>query len=315
MTQADLYSRRLSWRGILAGLVVGLVVQLTLLFLGIVITGLTGITLTGVGIQAAIWLALSVLAGAYFAGLTAVRASAPATVNNEHGIAAMTQKDAGLTGLVTGSLLVLASTVFTYNTATSVIGTAGNVLGGAASAAGVVGGAAGAAGANGDLFQTVLGNVSQEEVAAIVAENSPELSERQTNAAANVVTGIIRRAGNDLGQQNISNLGDFATARVRAVQNALIGPEFVTRLQRQGLSQAEAQQTQRVVQERVNDAERQYNEVLATTERIARRTARDVGLGWLLAAGLMLGAATLGARSAATGSPLERRDGTPPRRV
>ena len=52
---ADHLSRRLSWRGILAGLVMGVVTTLTIVALGAVITALTGLTLTGVGIAAAIW--------------------------------------------------------------------------------------------------------------------------------------------------------------------------------------------------------------------------------------------------------------------
>lgn len=50
----DRLSQRLSWRGILAGLVMGVVTTLTLIALGTVITALTGLSLTGVGIAAAV---------------------------------------------------------------------------------------------------------------------------------------------------------------------------------------------------------------------------------------------------------------------
>ena len=93
----DRLSHRLSWPGVLAGLVMGLVSTLTIIALGTVITALTGLTLTGTGIQAGIWTAIAALVGAYVAGLTAVRASAPSTRNTD-GIAAMTHDDATLTG-------------------------------------------------------------------------------------------------------------------------------------------------------------------------------------------------------------------------
>ncbi|MCD0159637.1 hypothetical protein IHN57_20510, partial [Deinococcus sp. 6GRE01] len=90
---ADRLSHRLSWRGVFAGMVMGLVTTFTIIALGTVITALTGLTLSGVGIAAAIWSGIAALVGAYVAGLTAVRAAAPAT-RNDDGIAAMTHDDA-----------------------------------------------------------------------------------------------------------------------------------------------------------------------------------------------------------------------------
>ncbi len=85
------------------------------------------------------------------------------------------------------------------------------------------------------------------------------MSQAQSTAAANVVSGIITRAINDLGNNlgSVTNLSDFVTNRVNNIQKALSGPEFVTRLKRQGLSQAQAQATQ----------------AAETTERIARQAA------------------------------------------
>ena len=52
-----------------------------------------------------------------------------------------------------------------------------------------------------------------------------------------MVSGIITRAINDLGNNlgSVTNLSDFVTNRVNNIQKALSGPEFVTRLKRQGL--------------------------------------------------------------------------------
>ncbi|BDP41548.1 hypothetical protein DAETH_15170 [Deinococcus aetherius] len=295
----DRNSHRLSWRGVFAGLVLGLVTTLTILALGLVITALTGITLTGTGIQAAIWTALAALIGAWAAGRTAVRASAPATRNND-GIAAMTHDDASLTGLVTGGLLVLLTTLLTYNALSSLLGSATNLLG---NVAGTVTNAAGNAAQSGGVqngLQNLLSGVDEQDVVNLIAENSPSLNQTQVNAAANVVTGIFRRAQYDLGNVNPANITDFATARVNAIQNALTGPQFVTRLQRQGLSNAQAQEVRTAVTNQINRLQTQAQQVANTVEQNARVAARNTGLAWLLSAGLTLLLSVLGARSAAT---------------
>ena len=305
MTNRDFLSHRLGWRGIIAGLVVGVVVQFTLIALGTVITALTGITLTGVGIAAAIWLALSVLVGAYAAGLVAVRSNAPATLDGTPGLAAMTKDDATLTGLVTGSALVILSTLWGYNALSSVTGAATNALGSVASVVPAITGAA-TTGAN-QLAQTntgqdIIGNFGQNDVENLIAQASPDLSQQQVSAAGNVVTGIARRAANDLGDlNNVRNIGDFVTQRTTSIKNALTGPQFVTRLERQGLTQAQATEVQTSITDGITAAEKQAADTAAAAERIARSTASTAGWGWLLAAGLMLLLAITGARNAASG--------------
>jgi hypothetical protein len=295
----DMLSHRLSWRGVLAGVVMGLISTLTVVALGLVITALTGITLTGSGIQAAIWTAIAALVGAYAGGLTAVRASAPSTRNTD-GIAAMTHDDATLTGLVTGGLLVLLSTLFLYNTVSSLVGTATSALGSAASAVTSAGSAAGTGAAQSGGLQSFVDGISEQDVVDLIAGNSPTLNETQVQAAANVVTGIFSRARYDLGQQDLGSITDFATARVNAIQTALTGPAFVTRLERQGLSSAQAQEVRTVVAGEVDRLQQQAQQVAQTAESVARTTARNTGLGWLLGAGLTLLLAVMGARSAAT---------------
>ena len=305
MTSRNMFSHRLSWRGVIAGLVVGLVVQLTLIALGLVITALTGITLSGVGIAAAIWLAISVLVAAYLAGLTAVRAGAPSSADNAPGIAAMTKDDATLTGLVTGSLLVLLGTLLGYSALGSVTGAATSALGSVAS---VVPGLASAVGSGTNQLaqtpaaQNVIGNFTQQDVTDLIAQNSPNLSQQQVTAAGNVVSGIARRAANDLTNVNgINNLSDFVTQRATNIKQALTGPNLITRLERQGLTQPQATEVQNSITNTVNAAEKQVADTTAAAERIARNTASTTGWGWLLAAGLTLLLAILGARSAASG--------------
>ena len=114
-----------------------------------------------------------------------------------------------------------------------------------------------------------------------------------------------------LGQQDLSNITDFAGARVTAIKNALTGEQFVTRLQRQGLSEAQAQEVRTVVTGEVDRLEKQAQQIADATERTARTAASTTGWAWLLAAGLTLGASVMGAHSAAT-SRMARRRSRPP---
>ncbi|MDR6218052.1 hypothetical protein [Deinococcus soli (ex Cha et al. 2016)] len=303
---ADRLSHRLSWRGVFAGMVMGLVTTFTLIALGTVITALTGLTLSGVGIAAAIWSGIAALVGAYVAGLTAVRAAAPAT-RNDDGIAAMTHDDANLTGLVTAGMIILLSTLFAFNSASRLLGNAttaaSNVLGAGATATA----AAGTATAQNGGVQDFVSGINEQDIVDLIAGNSDELNEQQVQATSNVVTGIFRRAQYDLGQQDLSNITDFAGARVTAIKNALTGEQFVTRLQRQGLSEAQAQEVRTVVTGEVDRLEKQAQQVADATERTARTAASTAGWAWLLAAGLTLGASVMGARSAATSRATARR--------
>lgn len=302
--RADPTSRRLSWRGILAGWVVGLVTTLSLVALGAAITSWTGVTLTGVGIAAALWTALAMLVGAWVAGLTAVRASVPAATHRagleDDGIAAMNHDDATLTGLVTGGLIVLLSTLLALNSASMLLNTASNLVGS------VVGGAANVAttatnsASPNTGMQDFFGNISQEDVANVIADNSQNLNQTQVNAAASVIAGIIRRTQYDLGQQDITSITNFAQARTDAIRKALSGPQFITRLERQGLSTAQAQEVQSEVNTQVTRMQQQAAQAVKVAETATRNAASTAGWSWLLGAGLTLLAAVMGARSAAT---------------
>ncbi|MFK7600819.1 hypothetical protein ACI3L1_01270 [Deinococcus sp. SM5_A1] len=297
----DINSHRLGWRGVLAGLVVGLVSTLTIIALGLVITALTGLTLSGVGIAAAIWTGIAALVGAYLAGLVAVRSDAPSTHAGD-GIAAMTHDDATLTGLVTGSLLVLLTTLFAFNSASSIVGTAGNLLGSAGSlVSNATGAAANAAdGAQLPDVQNYLNNITPSDIEALVAQNTDNLSQEQIAATADVVSGIARRATNDLGTVDLNNIGDFAQARVDSIKTALTGPQFVTRLERKGLTNAQATEVQTQITGAVDRVQQQADQAVKNAEKVARTAASTAGWAWLLGAGLTLLAAILGARSAAT---------------
>ena len=293
----DPRSTRLRWSGILAGLVMGAVTTMTLLALGTVITALTGITLSGTGIQALIWVALSTLAGAYAGGMTAVRASVPTTYDND---AAITKEDAGLTGLVTGGLLVLAFTWMLTSGIGSLLGLAGNLAGGIGTAAVTATGAAGAAASQSPTVQDFVSGIQPQDIEYLIADNT-DLTREQTTAASNVVANVFRRATNDLGNVSLTNVADVTRKRVEFVQNELSGEQFITRLERQGLSAAQARDVQTEVSQEVTTLQQQAAETAKAAEATARQTATYAGLGWLIPAGPILLASRMGAASAAGG--------------
>ncbi|MFC6591092.1 hypothetical protein ACFP81_02970 [Deinococcus lacus] len=305
-------SSRFRWSGILAGLVMGAVTSLTVMGVGAVITSLTGQSLTGTGIQALIWAALAAIAGAYAAGLTATRASAPATYDNN---AAMTKSDAGLIGLITGSLLVLLTTWMAASGISGLLGAAGNAAGALSRTAGVAGMAAGAAGSaaaqNGQVRSFVDG-ISQDDIEYLVAENT-ELSQEQVEATANVVANVFNRAKFDLGDVDITNVTDVAKSRVEFIRQQLSGPQFVNRLERQGLTQAQATDVQKQITGEVDRLEAQSAALAEQAEATARKAGSTAGLSWLLSAGLILLASRIGAINGAGGvRPVRVVDSTRP---
>ena len=272
--------QRISWVGIVAGLVVGIVTQLALTLLGVAVGAATIDTLSGLAWSTIIWLAISLAISAFLAGLTAARAAGY-----------FTPAQGRFNGLITGMLLVLALTSFSYNALLGGVRTALGIAGGVGTA---VAGAATTAGNNGalqsDPVQSLLSGLNENQISQIIAQNSPELNQTQVQAATNVVTGIANRAANTLGNNlsNISSLPDLISSRVKSIQAALSGPQFVTRLQRQGLTQPQAQETAKSINTLVNDTVTQAQQTADAAARIARNTAITAGWLWLLAAGFIL---------------------------
>ena len=280
---------RVSWAGVFVGLIAGVTVLAVLGMLGVAIGASTADSLGGLGIGAIVWTALSVIISAYLAGYTAVRAG-------NQGLASRGQ----FTGLVTGMLLTLALTLFLSNLVNGLVGTARSVIGtvatGAVTSAAAAGTAAASNPGNQDAASSLMSGLNADSIGQIIGDASPELSEAQTTAAARVVNGIITRTSNDLGNNlgNVANLSDFVTNRVSNIQKALSGDQFVTRLKRQGLSQAQATQTQTAIVTQAKQLQQQATDAAAAAARIARQAAITAAWGSLLAAGLIIGASTFG---------------------
>lgn len=277
---------RINWTGVLAGVAVGVVTQLALSALGVAVGAANADSARGLATGTVIWLGVSLLLSALLAGLTAARASGY-----------LTPAQGRFNGLITGTLLALLTTLVLSNALTAGFRTASNILGSAANAASQAGNAATNSGATqSDPVQNVLNGLDEQEIGQIIGESAPELSEEQSTAATRVVSGIVQRASRDLGRNlnDVSSLDDFVKNRLDNITSALSGEDFVNRLQRQGLSAAEAQTTADAISKRATEVRKQAEEAAAATERIARKTASTAAWGFLLALGLILGASTLG---------------------
>lgn len=277
--------QRISWIGIIAGLVVGVVTQLALTALGVALGAATIDTARGLAIGTIAWLAVSLAISAFLAGLTAARAAGY-----------LTPAQGRFNGLLTGMLLTLGLTLFSYNALLGGVRTALGLAQGAANAASSAASAASDSGVaqSGPVQGLLSGLTDEQELNATIAEQAPELNTQQVAAATSVVRGIVNRAVNQINFSNISNLNEAIPQRFDAIQQALTGPQFVTRLQRQGLSQTQAQETARVIGARAQEVRQQATQALQQAEQTARRAASTAAWSWLLAAGLILLLSTLG---------------------
>ncbi|MDX2008013.1 MAG: hypothetical protein SFU83_22450 [Meiothermus sp.] len=280
---------RIHWPGIVAGVLAGIVTYLVLSVLGLAVGLLTvqsrGIDTDagGLGVGTLVYMVLAMALSAFLAGLTAARAAA-----------FLTPAQGRFNGFLTGVVLLLALTWLASNLLFSGLNSALGLASGALNAV------AGAADRNtlgaGDAYQAIVNGLDEEEVADLIAQGSPNLSQEQVRAAAATVSSVVRTAGQNIGGSldNVSNLGQVVGAQVDAVEQALTGPEFQARLQRRGLTQAEAAEVSTVVRQRFSDIRTQATETADALTRTAAQIASAAAWIWLLVAALVLGLATFG---------------------
>lgn len=296
----------ISWSGIWAGVLAGLATQLALTVLGgaiglISTEGNSDASIADYAMGAAIWLAVSAAVGAYVGGMTAARAGGSVTASQGR-----------FHGLLTGMLLLLLATLFTLNvlfrTISSTLGLAGRVASASAGAAATVGGAA----ANSNIIQTLgledeyralTSGFNQQELNQVITEGAPELNQTQVAAATTVVGAVLRdaRSKTVANLSNISEIPETIKKQAQNVRQRLGGPEFVTRLKRQGLTDAQAQEVVGSVTRRVDAAETRITETAQSVRDQAGKAAESARVGatraawlWLLLAGTMIGAGWFG---------------------
>jgi hypothetical protein len=129
------------------------------------------------------------------------------------------------------------------------------------------------------------------------------LTTAQVDAAAATIESIARNASRNLGNalSDPSNIGNVVTKQADAITQALQGDQFSSRLQRRGLSKAQADEVVTVVGNRVTEIRQQATQTAeaiqtqaAETAKVASSTASKAIWVWLLSIGLTLAAATYG---------------------
>ena len=249
--------RRPSWRGVLAGLVMGLIVVMAMVALALVLSSFLPFDLKGTSIAGGIYAVITALVSAFVAGHFAIKFSAPEALFGDG--TDVDPRDATLTGMLTAALIVLFTTFFTLSSATSILTTAGNAIGStvsgvaktAATTATVGATAAGAASQTDgvqqkaqDIYQRVTGDISEEDLQAIVAKNTDNLNQKQIAATSEVIKGMFDKTKGQIANMDFTDmdtwrhLDDYAKQRMSAIETELKGPTLITRLQQEGLTEA-----------------------------------------------------------------------------
>ena len=329
MTPSYFPQRRPSWRGVVAGLVMGLIVVMAMIALALVLSSLLPFDLKGSSIAGGIYAAITALVSAYVAGYFAIKYSAPEALFGDG--TDIDPKDATLTGMLTGALIILLTTFFAMSSATSILSTAGNVVGStvstvaktAATTATVGATAAGAASQSNsvqqkaeEVYQRVSGDISKEDVQAMVAKNTQNLNQQQIAAVSNVIKDMFDQTKTQVNNMDFTDLNTwrnidvYAKERMASIEETLKGPEIITRLQQQGLTQTQALEVRTEVQQSFNEykvkteqyiaeAKQMAEQRMQQAEDVARKTALYSGVFWLISALLTFIASTIGAKNAA----------------
>ena len=329
MIQTYSPQRRPSWRGVLAGLIMGLIVVMAMIAIALILSSFLPFDLKGTSIAAGVYAAVTALVSAYVAGYFAIKYSAPEALFGDG--TDIDPKDATLTGMLTAALIVLLTTFFTLSSATGILATAGSAVGStvstvaktAATTATVGATAAGAASQSDvvqqkaqEVYQRVSGDISEEDIQAMVAKNTQNLNEQQIAATSNVLKDLVNNTKTQVANMDFTdldtwrNIDDYAKQRMASIEKTLEGPELITRLQQEGLTEAQAIEVRTEVQQSFNEykmkteqtiaeAKQTAEQKLQQAEEVARKAALYTGLFWLISALLTFIASTIGAKSAA----------------
>ncbi len=328
--------RRPSWRGVIAGLVMGMIVVMAMIALALVLSSFIPFDLKGTSIAGGIYAAITAIVSAFVAGYFAIKFSAPEAIFGDG--TEIDQKDATLTGMLTAALIVLLTTFFTLSSATGILATAGNAVGSTVSTVAKTAGGVATAGATAagtaaqsnsvqqkaqEVYQRVSGNISKEDINAMIAKNTQGLNEQQIAATSSVLENLLNETKSDVADMDFTNLDtwrnidEYAKQRMASIEQTLQGPELINRLQQQGLTEAQAVEVRNEVTQSFNEyktkteqyiaeAQQTVDQGLQQAEDVARKAALYSGLFWLISTILTFIAATMGAKSAATNHRLDK---------
>jgi hypothetical protein len=295
--------RGVSWPGAFFGVVVAVVVYLVLSVLGVAIGGaiFNFDNARGVGWGTLAWMALSVGISAYSGGYAAAKAAPGLT----------TSFGGSITGVLCGALFLVSLTFLIGNTIVS----AGQAV------FGVVREAAQAIpemvpqGITEDA-QNMLRGIDRADVQDAIRKAAPELGETQVAAATETVVRVGRESLDRIrgSLRNPGRLGDTFRREADTMYNQLTGPEFVGRLEQQGLARPQAQQVANALEQRVNDIRSQLqnasqkisSEARQLTEEAAKAVSKAAWM-WLGAALLIIGLAFVGGRNGSAQTTVDAR--------
>lgn len=334
--------RRPSWRGVLAGLVMGLIVVMAMIAIALVLSSFIPFDLKGTSIAAGIYAAITALVSAYVAGFFAIKYSAPEALFGDG--TDVDPKDATLTGMLTAALIVLLTTFFTLSSATGILASAGNAVGSTVSTVAKTAGGVAAAGTSAastaaiaapegtvqqvqqkaqEVYQTVSGNISKEDISALVAKNTQNLNDQQIQATTNVLDELVNETKTEVADMNFTSIDtwrhidEYAKQRMASIEQTLQGPELINRLQQEGLTEAQATEVRSEVVQSFNEykmkteqyiaqAQQTVDQNLQQAEDVARKAALYSGLFWLISTILTFLASIVGAKSAASNHRLTK---------
>ena len=318
--------RRPSWRGVIAGLVMGMIVVMAMIALALVLSSFLPFDLKGTSIAGGIYAAVTALVSAFVAGYFAIKFSAPEALFGDG--TDIDPKDATLTGMLTAALIVLLTTFFTLSSATGILATAGKVAGSTVSTvaktAGAGAAAVGSASENDGLqqkakevYNSVSGDITEENIQMMMAKNTEDLSEQQIAATSSVIKDMLSNTKAQVEDMDFTdidtwrNIDDYTKQRMDSIEKTMQGPELITRLQQEGLTEAQAIDVRTEIQQSfdeykakteqtISESKQLAEEKLQQAEDVARKAALYSGLFWLISTLLTFIAATMGARSAAS---------------
>jgi hypothetical protein len=281
-TARDNILRGVSWPGAFFGLVVAVVTYLFLTMIGVAIGGavFNVDNARGVGWGTLAWMAISLGASAYAGGYAAAKASPGIT----------TSFGGSATGVLCGAMFLLALSFATFNSLVSAGQAAFSVLQGAAQAIpqivpqGIV-----------DKTQNMLRGIDRADVQDAIRKAAPELGDTQVTAATETVVSVGRESLDRIRSslRNPGQLGDVFRREADTVYRQLTGPEFVSRLEQQGLGQQQAQQVATALEQRVNDIRSQLQTASQQISAEARDLTQDAAKAVSKAAWIWLGVALL----------------------
>lgn len=299
------YRNKISWSGVFAGLLVGLIVFIASLNVGALLTALLPLDLTGTGIMALIWTLISVIAAAFVAGAVSMFTQTPdakvySVESTDEDIEAVTHRfryDAKINGLVTGALILLSTTYFAVSGLTALVtGASKAALATTVTATATTAGAT-AGVASIDEVRAYFANVSENDVRRFVDENIPGLSGQQAFAVTNAIRSEADRVANYVQAAPLDDLPETLKKGYVDLKNSLTGTLFRDKLMAEGLTLEQANDILVKTEQFVNEMQAKVQQAIDKTVEYIKNTTIVSTITWLITAALILGASVLGAMS------------------